>query len=305
MGAPPQTTMITAHAGGYSAKHPVDLFVDDYENQAVEVVTNGGAATSLEGQLQAPGWNSTSSITVDLSSQPASNWVDKHGNLYVPTFNGSAGEVNEYTPAGSLKFSYSSNVVFPGAVTTDANGDVFEADEFRGVNEYHQGSNTVVATCPQLGGGQRGVAVDAHGDVFASYSISGSSGAVVEYGGGLAGCSETVLGVPLGVPGGVVLDKRSNLVVCDESNQAVDIIDPPYSQVSAHLGGDYGPFSLRYGLPGAVSINKNNTLAYVTDWDNQKVYVVTNPAGGAFAQLGSDSGLRFPTGAVDRSNYVP
>jgi hypothetical protein len=190
-------------------------------------------------------------------------------------------------------------------VTTDADGNVFEADELLGVNEYHQGSNTVVATCPQVGDGERGVAVDANGDVFASYSTSGSAGAIVEYTGGLAGCSKTVLGVSLGVPGALVLDKRANLVVCDETNEAVDIIAPPYSQISSHLGGGQRPPSLQYEMPVAVSINKNNTLAYVTDWVAHKVDVVTYPAGGAFAQVGSGNGLSFPTGAVDGSNYVP
>jgi hypothetical protein len=314
-GATPQTAAIAEHPNGRSTVHSIDsevaasdngsLFVDDYGNQAVEVVRNGGPAPSLEGQLEAPGWNKVDSIVESLSNQPASNWVDKHGNLYVPDYNMGQAQVTEYTPSGSWKFAYSSNVEFPGAVTTDAKGNVFEADKFNGVNEYHQGSNTVVATCPQLGGGQRGVAVDARGDVFASYDTSYDTGAIVEYSGGLAGCPEIVLGVSLGVPGGVVLDKSADLVVCDETNQAVDIIDPPYSETSGHLGGVYGPPSLRYGMPAAVSINKSNTLAYVTDWAYQKVDVFTYPAGRAFAQVGSGSGLSFPTGAVDGSNYVP
>ncbi|HLY02895.1 MAG TPA: hypothetical protein VKR56_10450 [Candidatus Cybelea sp.] len=303
-GTMPQTGATVSLA----AKGSGNLFVDDYENNAVEIVTNGGAAPSLEGQLEAPGWNKIGTIMEDLSNQPASNWVDKHGNLYVPDYNFTAvgltlPQVTEYDPSGTLKFVYSSNMEFPHAVTTDARGDVFEADAFNGVNEYYQGSNAVVATCPQLGGGQRGVAVDTKGDVFASYSTSDSTGAIVEYTGGLTGCPETVLEVSLGVPGGLVLDKSANLVVCDETNGVVDIIDPPYSQISAHLGRDYGPY--RFEMPVSVSINKNNTLAYVTDWAEQNVDVVTYPAGAAFAQVGSGSGVSYPAGAVDESNYVP
>jgi hypothetical protein len=296
-GAMPQTAAI--------AKDNGNLFVDDYGKGAVEIVTNGGAAPSLEGQLEAPGWNNIGTIVEALSNQPASNWVDKRGNLYVPDYNMGQIQVTEYTPSGSWKFTYSSNMEFPHAVTTDANGDVFEADGFNGVNEYHQRSNTVAATCPQLGGGQRGVAVDAKGDVFTGYATSSTKGAVVEYSGGLAGCAQTVLGVSLGVPGGIVLDKSANLVVCDESNGTVDIIDPPYTRISGHLGKDYGPPPLRFEMPVAVSINKNNTLAYVTDWAEQKVDVVTYPAGAPFAQVGRGNGLSYPTGAVDASNYVP
>ena len=228
------------------AKDNGNLFVDDYGNRAVEIVTNGGAAPSLEGQLEAPGWNNIGTIVEALSNQPASNWVDKRGNLYVPDYNMGQSQVTEYTSSGSWKFTYSSNVEFPHAVTTDANGDVFEADGFNGINEYRQGSNTVTATCPQLGGGQRGVAVDAKGDVFTGYATSSTKGSIVEYSGGLAGCAQTVLGVSLGVPGAIVLDKSANLVVCDETNGTVDIIAPPYTQIS-------GPF--RKGLrPPAASV---------------------------------------------------
>lgn len=297
--------------------HPIDskalltakvdgrLYVDDYGNNAVEIVANGGRAPSLARQLDAPGWNKIGTIGAFLSDQPVSNWVDKRGDLYVPDYNvGFYAQVSEYTSSGSLKCTYSTNMRFPLAVTTDAKGDVFEADGLSGINEYHQGSDALVATCPHFAGGQRGIAVDAAGDVFVSYYLSGG-GAISEYVGGLTGCSQTVPGVSLGVPGGIVFDKDANLVVCDETNQVVDIIAPPYNQISGHLGKTYGPFIFRYDLPSGISINKNNTLAYVTDWGNQRVDVVTYPAGAPFAQVGSGSGLSHPTGAVDESNYVP
>jgi hypothetical protein len=53
-----------------AAKKNGNLFVDDYGNRAVEIVTNGGPAPSLEGELETPGWNKIGTIIGDLSNQP-------------------------------------------------------------------------------------------------------------------------------------------------------------------------------------------------------------------------------------------
>ena len=68
---------------------------------------------------------------------------------------------------------------------------------------------------------------------------NGSSGKITEYSGGLSGCSGTVLGATVAFPGGMVLDKNSNLVICDQNAEAVDIIKPPYSRISGTLGSGY------------------------------------------------------------------
>lgn len=260
------------------------LFIDDALHDAVEILKNGT-------------WKDLGSITNGVY-YPNGNWVDRHGDLYVTNASESSSSVSEYSPSGSLKFTYNDNMVFPEAVTTDRNGNVYEADQFTGVNEYHHESHAVVANCPQLGGGQRGIAVDAQGDVFASYSTGFSSGAVVEYVGGLADCSGTTLRIAFGLPGGMVLDKNANLLVCDETNSTVDVLAPPYSQISGYLGSNYdNPFE--------VTLNRDNTKAYVTAWGAEEVDVVTYPAGKTIATLGRGNGLDQPTGAVDGSNYVP
>jgi hypothetical protein len=311
-GAMPQTSAIATHADrgkswvpNGSAETPGGktkgrLFVDVATASIVEIFSNGGPTSSPQGLLQAPGWNKIGAITNGIS-YPNGNWVDKDGNLYVANvYSGSTAAITEYDRSGSLKFTYSSGMVYPSAVATDINGNVFEADWFTGVTEYRQGSNTVVANCPQLGGGQRGIAVDAQGDVFASYSTA-SGGAIEEYTGGLAGCPGTTLSVSLGAPGGMAIDKNANLVVCDETNATVDVIDPPYSEVSGHLGGR-GPI-FGYTIPVAVAINKENTRAYVTDYGGEVIDVFAYPTGSPFAKV-DFKGYGPPTGAVDGSNYV-
>lgn len=261
-----------------------DLFVDDSRNAAVDVFANGT-------------WKNIGSITEGIKG-PNGNWVDDRGNLYVANFLGSTGNVLEYSSARSLNFTYDSGMIYPAAVATDRRGNVYEADWFTGVNEYRRGKNAVVANCPQLGGGQRGIAVDSAGDVFVSYSTGSRSGVLAEYAGGLAGCHDTTLGVTIGVPGGIALDRHADLVVTDESGRGVDIIDPPYSKISAYLGSNYF-------IPVAVTVNGDNSRAYVADWGGREVDVLTYPAGATIATLNSADGIGLPTGAVDNSNYVP
>jgi hypothetical protein len=295
-GAMPQTNALATQA----ERGKSSVFVDVVTASTVEIFSNGGPASSPQGLLQAPGWNKIGAITNGIS-YPNGNWVDEDRNLYVTNaYSGSAAGITEYDRSGALRFTYSSGMVYPSAVATDTNGNVFEADWFTGVSEYRQGSNTVVANCPQLGGGQRGIAVDAQGDVFASYSTA-SGGAIEEYTGGLAGCSGTTLSVSLGVPGGMAIDENADLVVCDEANATVDVIDPPYSEVSGHLGGR-GPI-LGFTIPVAVAINKENTRAYVTDYGGEVIDVFAYPTGSPFAKIDS-KGYGPPTGAVDGSNYV-
>ena len=197
-----------------------DIYVNDSGHNAVEILENGT-------------WKNIGSITNGLN-YPNGNWVNRRGNLYVTNSADSSAYVSEYGRKGSLKFTYSAGLIFPVAVATDRKGHVYVADSFTGISEYRRESNAVVASCPQLGGGQRGVAVDSHGNVFASYSTGLSGGALVEYSGGLAGCQVTILDSELGVPNGIALDKHANLLLCDETFRTVDVLAPPYTQISGY-----------------------------------------------------------------------
>lgn len=290
-GAIAQALTITTPAWGgrsWSAsdimKIKADLLVDDIGGNDVDVLKNGT-------------WKYLGNITKGVT-HPNANWVDRRGNLYVTNRPGSVAYISEYNRSGSLKFTYSSGMQYPLAVTTDAKGNVYEADLFNGIDEYPQGKDVVFATCPDLAEGDRGVAVDSHGDVFVSYSTGDSTGAIAEYPGGLAGCHTTTLAPALGVPNGIALDKNANLLVCDGTYQSVDVIDPPYSQISGYLGSGYlGPVD--------VSIKKDNSQVYVSDYAAGEVDVFTYPAGSKIATLNYTDGVEYPMGAVDGSNYVP
>lgn len=165
-------------------------------------------------------------------------------------------------------------------------------------DEYRRGHDVRLATC-SIDGDPKGVAVDKKGDVFVAYTFaSGGGGGIIELNPGLSNCSETVLGVSLNTPGGMALDRNNNIVVCEEGDSAVAIVDPPYSQIAGYLGSGYA-------LPTDVKIDKANTLAYVTDYENQQVLVLDYPSGSTVKVLNYSYGIETPMSAVDGSNYVP
>lgn len=261
---------------------PKFLFVSDLGANDVDIFANAG-------------FTNAGSIS-DSIEGPDGDWVDKHGNLYVANYKGRS--ITEYARgANTPTFTYASGMGDPVGVTTDALGNVYEADFAGGyVNEYNQGTDTVVASCSP-GGSVEGVAVDPSGNVFVDY-FNGSLGSFVKYAGGLSGCAGTVLGVTIGYPGGMVMDKTGALIVCDQTAPAVDVIKPPYGSVKYQLGtGWIQPFHVTYNL-----VLKE---AYVADFGAGAVQVLQVPSGTNVTTLNSTNGLVQPTAAVDGENYVP
>jgi DNA-binding beta-propeller fold protein YncE len=264
-----------------------DLYVSDFGTGAVEILANGT-------------WTETGTITSGLDG-PDGIFADKKGNVYVANYAGL--DIQEYAPNGtSPSFTYNASMIDPIGVDVDAKGNVYEADYDDGggagpINEYAQGTNTVLNTCSP-GGSVEDVAVDKAGDVFADLNFAAGGAGVVEYKGGLSGCSETTLITSLSFAGGMAMDKHGNLLVCDQLGPTVDVIKPPYTSVSGTLGSGYSD-------PFHVTINKKNNQAYVADLGNANVQVLSYPSGSNVATLNSANGLSDPAAAVDGQNEVP
>jgi hypothetical protein len=263
------------------------LYVDDNgDNGVVDIFKNGS-------------WKKIGSISEGIGTT-GPNWVDANGNLYVAQL--SPTDVAEYAPGTtSPSFTYSQGMLEPFDVATDRGGNVYEADQGGGsVNEYPQDTNTISASCTIGAAVVESVAVDGSGDVFVGFLNSYTQqGQIMEYADGLAGCHGTTLGVTLGFPSGMAFDKKNNLVVCDEGNNSVDIVAPPYSAVSGTLGSGYR-------IPLSVRINRRNNQAYVADDGLPRaVFVFAYPAGSLIKKLGSKNGISQPTGAVDSENFNP
>jgi len=240
------------------------------------------------------------SITNGLNA-PRDAFVDRKGNLYVANFNGA--NVTEYAAGNwsAPSFTYDVNMVNPQEVTADANGNVYEADSANGfINEYYQGSNIAITSC-QPGYFTYGVAVDGRNDVFAETTDDNNGQPeLVEYPGGLNNCpSPTVLPLPSADVGGgfpVAVDKNANLLIPNGDDVEVVDASTSYGTVNASLGG--------FECASNVTLNKANTLAFVTDSCADTVTVVNYPTLTIANVLGSGNGLSEPYAAVAAPNAV-
>lgn len=220
--------------------------------------------------------------------------LDKLGNVYIA--NASPGKVDEFAPkATSPSFTYNAGISSADVVTTDAHGNVFEGDGNGFINEYYQDINTVLYSCtlPSFPGG---IAVDSGNDVFVSIPADNE---LIEYVGGLRGCSPTTLGVSLANNNGIAVDKSGDLVVCAPGAGSVDVIDPPYTSVTRTIGTGWI-------APWTISLNRDEKYAFVTDINHARALVeVVNYATGAnVTSIGGGNGLVEPIAAVDGPNSV-
>jgi hypothetical protein len=211
-------------------------------------------------------------------------WIDANENLYAANLGGT---VTEYALAsgGKLSFTYSTGMTAPVSVTTDSAGNVYvgEADTYPGhVDEFPQGSNTPIARCATSNGGLvTGITVDKNGDVFIASVQSSGSSQLIEFPGGLAGCSSTTLGVPVYYVGGIELDNSGDLVVEEQTEGDILIIPPPYSNVQTTLTGFNGD-------PYQLALNADNTLLFVDEGNNGVIVVAQYPSGTIEKTLSTD-----------------
>jgi hypothetical protein len=257
-----------------------------HNEPATLYVANGNAVEILKNR----NWKEIGTITDGLED-PFRGWVDAKGNLYEANI--SSPEVTEYAPGThALSFTYSNGMGEAVDVATDRTGNVYEADQVLStINEYPQGSNTIEASCGP-GAVVESVAVDGKGYVFVAYQNDPIGGQIVEYKNGLRDCSPTVLGVTFEFIGGIALDAKNDLIVCDQGARQVDIVKPPYKTISGTFGR---------GLPDPITvrINKKNDLAYVSDEALGQVIVLKYPSGLSVKVLNSAAA------GVDSQNFNP
>lgn len=284
------STGIARYPGTPSAILLRKLYVTDINNSDVAVFRHSN-------------WASLGTITNGVKT-PYGDWVDRNGNLYVANRTSpTSSDVTEYDSSGNLLFTYNTGLKEAVSVTTDAAGNVYEADQSGTVTEFAQGSNVVTASCTLPYETQAlGIAVDKHHDVFVTFDALSSVGGILVYPGGLSRgsftCASTRLPIRLDSPAGAAFDTHGNLVVCDVNAQAVDIIAPPYKSITSTLGSGFVH-------PFFATIDKAGTEAYVTDAGAANVQVLTYPGGTNVETLGSANGLGVPLEAVDSKNYVP
>jgi hypothetical protein len=226
----------------------------------------------------------------DGINAPWGDWYDANGNLYVANTGASSPDVTEYNSSRKLIYTYSTGLTSPQAVTTDSSGNVYVADaNSDSVFEYPPGSNTPSATC-NTGLFNAGIAVDSAGDVFVNTSNDESyaTAAILEYPGGLSGCSSKKLSAKLfSIGGGLLLDKKNDLLACDQYLGVV-VIPPPYKKVTRTISY----FNMQQA--SNVAINKQNNELYVGSGNDSEIFIYRYPSGQFITAINESYGLRIP-----------
>lgn len=243
----------------------------------------------------------------DGISQPVAESMDQQDNLYVANFGSCSsssycGDVTEYAPGTSApSFTYNANMSAPLGVAVDRHGNLFEADQNGEVNQYFQGSNSVVQSCNPPGNFYpTAITVDPNGDVFVAYksAMKGNSSAEIdEYTGGLSGCNGTSLS-DLTTPD-LLVDSNDDLILSSNLSglPQVDILAPPYQYISRQVGSGFND-------PKGMSLSKTDKLLFVADDVNDNVTVINYRTGSNIKVLGANYGLVKPVAVVDAPNAV-
>lgn len=274
-------------SSSFEARHGPQVKIGSVTLKELAVSDLGGGTILSRVELLDKAYEFTGTITDGIDGATG-DWFDSHGNLYVGNY--AVPMVQEYAKGKRAPaFTYSAGLERPYSVTTDAADNVYVADEYNpygsggGVVEFAQNSNVVLAQCLS-GLNATGLAIDKHGDVF---SLS-TSGTLLEYKGGLSGCKPKTLGVTLPSGGGLLIDKKGDLVAC--AGHVVDVIAPPYTAVSLTISG--------FGSAAHDALSKDETLLFVADPQDYDVQVLTYPGGSYVTTLDSSNGLIDPIGVA-------
>jgi hypothetical protein len=224
-------------------------------------------------------------------------WVDKAGNLYVANVNGK--NVTEYAPGSSSpSCTYDAGMVDPINVTTDAKGDVFVAD-FNDLNapgyvdEFKQCADKIVQQY-SIDKGPDGIAIDPKGDIFVSFFNANFNGGFEEFPKGKN--KGITLSVTVGSPGGLIIDKKGNLIA-DDQEGSIDVIAPPYSSATPLVSGLTDPFHDGLSKNGKLLFNANSG-------NDATVTIYSYPSGKLLHTIDSTDGLDGASGVSDSPNAV-
>jgi sugar lactone lactonase YvrE len=266
-----------------------NVYVADYGNNTIRLVTPAGVVTTLAGLAGSFG-NANGTGSAARFSSPAGVAVDGAGNTYVADSDNDA--IREITPAG--------------VVTTLAGGSY--------------GTNDGTGSAAQFFNPQ-GVAVDTAANVYVADTYNNTIRQVTPAGvvttlAGLPGTSGTNDGAGTNAqfryPASVAVDRSGNLYVADSANNTIRKVTPPGAHwVVSTLAGSPGyagntdgtGYVARFNNPESVAVDAEGNV-YVADANNNSIRKVS-PAGVVTTLGGSVSaaGSADATGIAAQFNY--
>jgi hypothetical protein len=240
-------------------------------------------------------------------------WLDGAGNLYIADPGGVA--VQEYASGSSVPTAtYSSGLVYPVSVTTDATGNVYVVDSnckgigscaYGSVAEFAQGSNVRTRTY-KIAGTPEDARFDSKGNLLVDWvdPLTLRSGGIERFARGSSKGKSTGISLSDSFPVGMAIDRNQNLLICNQigPNQGVYVIPPPYKQTKAELTW------INSATPHRVAFSGDQRKLFVSDPGGAggygSVVVLDYPAGTPQTFLSGSNILR-PYGVADAPVVVP
>ncbi|HXP62031.1 MAG TPA: hypothetical protein VN829_16160, partial [Dongiaceae bacterium] len=277
-----------------------DVYVGDYGNNTIRLVTPGGVVTTLAGQPGIPGSNDGTGTNAQFNG-PDGLALDTAGNVYVADWGNHT--VRKLTPSGTnwvvttlagiagapgLANGSPGQFSYPSGVAVDTNGNVYVADQGNDAIRKVTPAGAVSTLSTQFGG-PSGVALDPSGNVYVADRASHTIRRLTP-----AGVMTVLAGSP-NVPGwadgtnstarfwypyGIARDSAGNLYIGDWYNELVRKVTPvgtswvvttlggmPYANVYADGTGPVAQFgrACHVALDGAGNL-------YVADSGNNVIW---------------------------------
>jgi sugar lactone lactonase YvrE len=310
------TNALFFQPAGIAVNSAATIYVADYFNNTLRMVTSSGVVTTLAG-VPGNGGSSDGANSAARFWGPQGLAVNATGAIYVADTANSAiravtaaGVVNTLAgspSAGSIDGpALSARFYSPQSVAEDASGNLYVADAqnstirkitLTGVVSVLAGSTGVFGSADNTGtnaqfSGPQGVALDSSGNIYVANTGNSTirkitAGGVVTTLAGIAGnpgnADGTGTNAQFNAPQGIAVDSAANIYVADTWNHTIRKITP--GGVVSTLAGFAGAFgsadgatnNARFNGPVGVTVNQSGNL-FVTDYNNDTIRQVT-PAG--------------------------
>jgi hypothetical protein len=242
----PPAHVANTHAGWISPdrrrKHrkPTEIYWGDYVNNTIDIFSAKGTNPPMKGQ-----------ITSGLSN-PERLFVDKALNVYATNIGyGDYGNITAYKRGATTPFlTISNGVNRPTGLTVDAAGNVYCANVGNDtVTVYPKGKTSPSLTIP-ISSSPEYLAIDRSDNLYVSTGLS-----VMEFAPGSTTGKD--LGLTIGSPGALEVDKAGNIIVIDSSANTIDVFPAGQTTPSKKI-------SVTAGAPFALSLNKAETAVYAS-----------------------------------------
>jgi hypothetical protein len=211
------------------------IYWGDFDTNTIDIFPAKGVNPKMKGQ-----------ITTGLD-EPERLFVDARGNVYATDLGNDT--ITAYKPHATKPFlTISNGVSTPTGLTVDSAGTVYCANVGNDtVTEYPKGQLSPSVTLNVFG---EYLAVDKSDDLY----VAGATG-VTEFAKGTT--SGKNLGLTIGSPGALEVDKSGNIIVIDDSANTIDVF--PAGQVTPSK-----QIPVTSGSAFALSLNKAENAVYVS-----------------------------------------